>query len=475
MNLFRIVPDNFFSLLASPNKSVYFDCLVLTFKAYEDASILGVDKKHVVEVLSDYLDKMNKEVVLEDDEEGNDNQSKAYAILRKFEHHGWIDTDVTNDYEELITFRDYAITVIEALMQIKVDDFYGDEEDYGFDPTDPDNIGRSAEEFKGYIYTIYLVLLNKDATDYNFVMDSVYKNTKGFMRELRKLDVRMKEYIKSIVDSYEIKDLMENLIKYKVELFDKTYHKLKTSDNINKYRLFIVNSLTQLVNNQSAIEVIASGYRYNNVDTDAAPLKAMQDIHEIIDLFNSLDDFISEIDKKNKTYLNSTIAKIQFLLNEEADITGKLNSIMKFITEQNKKGKMKDALKVISPLYTLNTMKHLNVNSLYTQRGVYKKFEPAKLEMAKTPLDINKSFLDEYKSIYTESLVYKFTMENMVDGVFRASAVLSYAADLAEILMVLFALIYADNSKNLKVRRLECDIDHVKYILKDFEIFMEDK
>lgn len=474
MNLFKIVPDNFFSLLASPNKSVYFDCLVLTYKAYDDASFFGVDKKHVVEVLTDYLNCMNSEVILEDEEEGNDNQSKAYEILRKFEYHGWIDTDVNNDYEELITFREYAITVIEALMKIKVVDRYGevtDDMDGGYTP----GIDDAAEDFKGFIYTIYLTLLNKDATDYNFVMNSVYKNTKGFMSELRKLDIRMKEYIKSIVDSSEIKDLMDNLIKYKIELFDNTYSKLKTSDNVNKYRLFIVNSLNELVNNQFAVEQIALGNRYSSISQEDAPIKVMQDIHEVIDLFNSLDSFISEIDKKNKTYLNSTIAKIQFLLNEEADISGRLNSIMKFITEQNKKGKIKEAIKVISPLYSLNTMKQLNVNSLYTQRGVYKKFEPAKLEMAKKPLDIDKSFLNEYKSIYTEDLVLKFTLENMVDNVFRASDVLSYAAELSEILMVLFALIYADNSKNLKVRRLESDIDHVKYILKDFEIYMEEK
>ncbi len=475
MNLFKIVPDNFFSLLASPNKSIYFDCLVLTFKAYEDATILGVDKKHVVEVLTDYLDKINKDVVLEDtNEDENDNQSKAYAILRKFEHYGWIDTDVTNDYEELITFRDYSITVIEALMKIKVDTYHhiGDDDDYGLGD---EVIGRTVDEFKGYIYTIYLVLSNKDATDYNYVMDSVDRNTKGFMRELRKLDVRMKEYIKSIVDAYEIKDLMENLIKYKVELFDRTYHKLKTSDNINKYRLFIVNSLTQIVNNQDAIESIASGSRYNNIALEDAPIKAMQDIYEIIDLFNSLDTYISEIDKKNKTYLNSTIAKIQFLLNEEADISGKLNSIMKFITDQNKNGRMKEAMKVISPLYTLNHMKHLNNNSIYTPRGAYKKFEPARLEDAKVKIDYEKMFFDEYKSIYTESLVYQFTIDNMEDGVFRASKVLSYAASLSEILMVLFCLIYADNSRKLKVRRLESDIDHVKYILKDFEIYEEGK
>ncbi|MFI3252236.1 MAG: DUF5716 family protein [bacterium] len=469
MSLFKTIPDNFFSLLASPNKSIYFDCLVIAFDAYEDASIMGVERKHVVELLTDYLDRINENLIQdEDDDEVNDNQSRAYAILRKFEFHGWIDLEITNDYEELINFREYAITVIEALKNIKF-------VDYGDDGSMPDDILiDEPEDFKGYIYTIYSVLANKTSHDYGYILDIVYKNTKMFMRVLRKLDVRMKEYIKSIVDKFEIKELMENLLKYKIELFDKTYYKLKTSDNINKYRLFIVNSLNELVNDEAALELISTSPRYNNLFEKEAQLKAMKDIYEIIDLFNNLDEFISEIDKKNKTYLNSTIAKIQFLLNEEADISGKLNSILKFITDKNKKGQMNDAIKVISPLYNLNQLKSLNMNSLYTQRGTYKKFEPALLDTSKKELiDFEKVFFDEYKSIYTETLVYQFTMENMVDGVFRASEVLSYEANLAEILMLLFCLIYADQSRKLKVRRLENDVNHVKYLLKDFEIYVE--
>ncbi len=469
MNLFKTVPDNFFSLLASPNKVVYFDCLVILFKAYEDASILGVEKKYIVELLTDHLDNVGEKLIDEDEdeEETNDSQSRAYKVLRKLEYHGWIDIDVNNDYEELISFRDYAITVTEALMNIKVHD-YGDDGGDFFEET--------ASEFKGYIYTIYSLLLNKETIEYGFLIDQVYKNTKYFMRELRKLDVRMKDFIKAIVDSSEIKELMENLITYKVELFDKSYYRLKTSDNVNKYRLFIVNSLKEIVEDAAAVEAISLSHRYNNLFEKEAAIKAMKDIYEIIDLFNSLDDFIGEIDKKNKTYLNSTIGKIQFLLNDEADISGKLNQILKYISDKNKQGRVNEAIKNIAPLYSLNTLKGLNQNSLYTQRGVYKKFEPARLDTtAKTQIDINSTFLDQFKSDYSEKLVYDFTMANMVDNIFRASDVLAYDATFGDILMLLFCLIYADQSRKLKVKKIDKDINHVKYVLKDFEIVLEEK
>ena len=45
MELFKIIPDNFFSLLSSKNKAVYAGCIIEAFKIYEEGSILGIDKK----------------------------------------------------------------------------------------------------------------------------------------------------------------------------------------------------------------------------------------------------------------------------------------------------------------------------------------------------------------------------------------------------------------------------------------------
>ena len=44
MDLFDMVPDNFFSLLSSKNKRLYLAAILQTFKVYETGSILGIDK-----------------------------------------------------------------------------------------------------------------------------------------------------------------------------------------------------------------------------------------------------------------------------------------------------------------------------------------------------------------------------------------------------------------------------------------------
>ena len=277
MEIFKIIPDNFFSLLSSKNKSVYAGCIMEAFKIYEEGSILGIDKKIVVEVLTDYLDKEMEEILdmeIDEDADKPSSRDKANFILRRMEECGWIDIDVTNDYMEVLNFRDYAITIIEALLQIE--------------PQIDDYADTSQKEYRGYIYTIYSLLTNPMNIEYGVLMEQVYRNTKLFIRELRKLDSRLKDYIKSIVDRTEIKDLMESLIDYKVELVDKAYHRLKTSDNVNKYRLEIVNKLDSFLADPAIMEQIAIAYRVRYANIDDAYRRASRDITEMIDIFSIL-------------------------------------------------------------------------------------------------------------------------------------------------------------------------------------------
>ena len=172
MDLFKIIPDNFFSLLSSKNKAIYAGAIIEAFKIYEEGSILGIDKKLVVEVLTDYLEKQNEELEgmeIEEDENKPSSREKANFILRRMEECGWIDLDVTNDYIEILNFRDYAITFIEALLQIE--------------PT-YDEVGDVTQnEYRGYIFTIYSLLSNTANIEYGVLMEQVYRNTKLFINK----------------------------------------------------------------------------------------------------------------------------------------------------------------------------------------------------------------------------------------------------------------------------------------------------
>lgn len=466
MDLFKIVPDNFFSLLNSKNKALYAGCIIEAFKIYEEGSILGIDKKIVVEVLSDYLEHDNEEIVdmdLEDEIEKVTPRDKANFVLRRMEDCGWIDIDVTNDYVEILNFRDYAITFIEALLQIE--------------PSYDDYADNSQKEYRGYIYTIYSLLTNPLNIEYGVLMEQVYRNTKLFIRELRKLDSRLKDYIKSIIDRSEIKDLMDSLIDYKVELVDRAYHRLKTSDNINKYRLEIVNKLEEFLGSNLIMEQITSGYRSLYPDHDEAMNKASRDINEIIDVFNSLDDMITEIDSKNRIYINSTIGKIEFLLKDEDNVPGKINTILKYISDANKKGKVDAAINLVQPIFKLKSFKSVNEASLYTPRGAYAKPVEQLLLLDKNDItDIRDEFFREYDSIYTEAKVLDFVDSHMVNNKLQISSLINEDSTVDDLLMVIYALIYTNSNDevNYTVTKLDNIVESRHFKCSDFIIVREE-
>ena len=467
MELFKIIPDNFFSLLSSKNKALYAGCIVEAFKIYEEGSILGIDKKLVVEVLTDYLDKEAEEIVEMDLQDGDkpSSRDKANFILRRMEECGWIDVDVTNDYMEILNFRDYAITVIEALLQIE--------------PQYDDYADGNQKEYRGYIYTIYSLLTNPMNIEYGVLMEQLYRNTKLFIRELRKLDSRLKDYIKAIIDRTEIKDLMESLIDYKVELVDKAYHRLKTSDNVNKYRLVIVNRLEEFLSDDDVMEQITFAYRNRYPNPDDAYRRASRDINEIIDIFNSLDEMITEIDAKNKTYINSTIGKIEFLLKDDNNIPGKINVILKHISEMNKKGKVDSAINMVQPIFKLRSFKSINEASIYTPRGTYAKPEPQRLlaQSATDILGIASEFFKEHETIYTEEKVLKFVDERMTNNKLQASMLINEESGIEDILMVVYSLIYTNSNDEVKytVTKLDHLVENSRFKFNDFMIVKEEQ
>lgn len=467
MDIFSIIPDNFFSLLSSKNKKIYVASIIEAFKIYETGSILGIEKKTVVDELTVFLQSLNDSYANEfdGDEEENQIESKrdlANFILRRMEECGWIYVDVTNDYEEIINFTDYAITIVEALMKILpvALNGYGDDQTYYV----------NQNEYQGYIYTIYSLVTNPNPGDYGMLMSQIYSNTKLLIRSLRKLDSRLKDYITSVVENSEIKDLMNNLIAYKSELFDNNYQKIKTSDNVNKYRLTIVTKLEEYEDNEAIFKSILLDYRLRFGNEEEARKRAIRDINELIDVFNSLDDFIHEIDEKNKTYINSTIGKVKFLLTEDDNVIGKINSILKYIKVQNKTGHIDKAMNTISPLFKFKGNRMLNQNSLYTPRGNYTHNQYQFLDDERFEgLEITSDFISQFKTPYNEIEVGKYLISHMKDGVLKASDWIMYTTSADEVLKVIYTVLFAgDHAFNVYL--LNDYIYNEHFTLKNFTI-----
>jgi len=459
LDLFQIIPTNFFNLLSGKNQNLYMNAVFEVFKAYEQGSILGMDRQIAQQVIIDYLE-MHPQEEVDDLELDATNRDKANQILRRLEECEWIDIDVNNDYVEILNFRDYAITIIDALKAIGQDTMYGYEDEN--------------HEFRGYIFTAYSLLTNEHV-EYAMVLDQVYKNTIAFVREIRKLDSRLKFYIRQIIERSEIKDLIHLLVNYKVELVDQAYYRLKTSDNVNKYKLEIVKRLELFQQNPVIMELIAREYlpKANN-NYELAKVKANKKIDDMIDIYNSLDWIIDEIDNKNKVYVNTTIAKIKFLLNDDVNVIGKLNRILKFTASSIKKRKYEQALKQMKPLFTLESRQILAQNSLFTPRGAYAHAQPQYLQASTevTPSNqLQEEFYKEFETTFSSDVIKKYLLAYFkTRPSIRASDILRNDMTDEAIMRLLYILIYAGDELDYSIVPLKTDIEHQKFQLRDFEI-----
>ena len=469
MDLFNIIPENFFSLLSSKNKKIYQALIIETFKVYETASILGIEKKLVVDELVHYLETNKYDYAVEDetDEEAKPNSKRDLAnyCLRRMEECGWIYVDITNDYIEILNFSDAGIIFTEAMMQVIGQGFTIDDADV--------ESTYNNREYQGYIYTIYSLLNNNDNIEYSVIIQEVYRNTKLLLREIRKLDARLKEYIAGVFNETDVKELMENLVSYREDFVEQGYAKLKMGDNINRYRLRIVTKLEEYQNSSLIMDTLTLAYP--SLNKEKALLRANRDIDEMIDVFNSLDEYILEIDEKSKTYINSTIAKIKFLVSEDDNIIGKLNRILRYIKDENKEGHVDKAINKVNDVFNLSYNRSLSQDSLYIPRGAYKRNYNLLLDDSRLEgFDIESDFYGQYEAPYQETNVEEFLLNNLVDDKFIGSNFLKDDTPKSYQMLVIYAILFAlENDKMYDVTILDSKIETTHLKMRDFIIRKE--
>ena len=477
MDFSHILPDNFFQLFQSKHRDLYIEALIRIYDKYESASILGMNKVDAVDVTRELLEERAEKL---DNFEAEEDDFASYNdlanhFLRRFEKCGWIYIDVTNDYIELLNFFDYSISMIVAFKEMKVQSSYSlFSDNYGeYDITGSQAVEMPEQTFKGYIYTIYSLLENSTDGDYGLLLGQVYKNTTAFVREIRKVDSRVKMYIQEIVEKEEIKDIIELLAAYKEEFIDRAYFKLKTYDNINKYRLSIVKKLEEMQESSTVMNMIANDYLLlSNFDYSQALLRANKQINDCIDIFNTLDQMIDEIDNKNRMYISQTIAKIKYLLNEDVDVLGQLTGILRYYTEGVQRGKESSSYDKISKLFDLNTVKALNQKSLTIIRGTYDRSDQNKLIIDTFDIEsLSKEFFNSFSQLYTEREITNFLDDEIDPGqTVTANNFIKYDATFDDILKLLYIVVYASGSDEFIVRPLNEYVDSEKFEVKNFTI-----
>lgn len=461
INIFNIVPQKFFTILSSPNKILHMKIISIIFMSMQNGLSYGVDKDILVDEIEDYLNSTDIVIVSDENdvyEIASNNRDRANNIIRKLTECGWIYLESTNDYKQIINFHDYSITLLESFVKI---------------------VNKESIEYQGNIISIYNMLYS-DAKPY-VIIKHIFDNTKGIITSLKKLNSNIKKYMDRLTKQKKPEEIMEEFFgNYISEVIDKSYHRLKTSENISRYRPKIIEKLTNNLSDEefltSAGKVIFEDEQMNSLEDGIEKVKEM--IESIIEAFNNLDDIIHDIDSKNSKYIKAAVTRAKFILNNSRDITGILKSILEYVSIQYNELELNlsnDYLEEITDMFTLYSYGYIDESSLYAANEGKKSFKPEKIKKTSISKEEREKRFNEFKekqkNRYSQKKVNEIVVSLLKDKISIEAKNLEISS-IEDFIKIIYIRIYGNNilAKYIVKRRKDIVIKN-GFSFRNFEIW----
>jgi len=353
--LFDVVGDSFFKPLSSQFKKIYVDCLNIIYDTYRTELSYGADREIMVAKLTDYFECLGvAEIQFEEDQETlKDSRTKAASFLRKLKEYGWIEYDVGNDNKIRIIMPNHAVSFLQTIKSVT---------------------SLEEMEYQSEISSIYSLLTNEELLlrPYVQVIKPVYDHTLALFTGLKKLNTSIRSYIDELTADKTSEEILEDFFTYHEEIGSKAYYRIKTSDNVSKFRNIIVGRLQEILENRERFDLVVQGYM--NVegitDIDEGIDKVRGIIADIIEHFRSYDEIVEEIDRRNTKYIRNAVARARFLLLNSNNSEGKISKILQYLSDEFNKDEdenlTEDASDDICRLFNMFPQGFLSGESLKT-------------------------------------------------------------------------------------------------------------
>jgi hypothetical protein len=383
--VFSVLPEKFFSPLASPNREHYAALLVLFYRLWEE-NARGIDREYLLQRFTEYAalhrsgfseeaeeaaDENSKDIkggalssrpiwhttvclafnaagrgankirklreggeplgepvrpilghlglegAAEETaeankiESGGDDRALAGKFLRTLSSSGWLGEETLSDFRRVVNIAPWAKPFLEALA-------------------------GAAEglktEYESHIVNVYSALCS-DAAKENGQYAVLHANeeTQALIDSLKVLSQSIKGYYGRLADDADVSGILhQHYDEYAGEVLDAAYKRLKTSDNLSKYRPRIQQKASELLDDEAWLA--ESGRRLARIrgtgaDDGRRSIEAM--LADIKETLRALDPLLDEIDKRNSQYAKASTERIRALLEPDTTIAGKLGLLAK--------------------------------------------------------------------------------------------------------------------------------------------------
>ena len=222
MKLFDAVPNELFSVLASPNRVLYSDALDVLYDAYRENLKIPENKLYIM--LRSKLEQQLADASFDgediDEEELKDVSGRARFLIRKLCAKGWFEKERGEDFEEYITVPGYSSRILELFHQLRDD-----------------------SPIRGYSYVFGTYSTLKVANEGDNVYDkmaavySAQDNTQALINLLQMVYHNVKHFFQLQIEMQEVNEVLaSHFDDYGQKIAEAYIRPLKIKDSVPKYR-----------------------------------------------------------------------------------------------------------------------------------------------------------------------------------------------------------------------------------------------
>jgi len=333
-NPFDILPGNLFNLLSTQGRITlqrHYIAILLRLYGLAEFNRFGLMREVAAAEIADYLKTTGVEAEVAAEIEANldgvseesvnpingqkSAQDYASYVLRRLAETGWIEREQHADYSETIILPDYAFTLLEAFRAIQE---------------------QKPREFTGQLYTAHQLITsantNKDFSP-ALAVTQAYENVRQVVRGLSELNQNIRRYVERAIREPDVASLVHLQFDDYVHTLGPTYHALKTSDHVSRYRRDIITQIQIWQNDANWLDRTAEEMA---AQSRLSPAQAEQEIGHYLQFIThqleGLDPVLDDIDHRHAAYLRSSFRQIRYQLSgADGSFKDRLGSLAKML------------------------------------------------------------------------------------------------------------------------------------------------
>jgi hypothetical protein len=238
----------------------------------------------------------------------------AGRFLRRLVGSGWLGEETLADFSRVINITPWGKPFFEALIRVEE---------------------GLKTEYESHVVNVYSSLCGEAVKENgHFMVLKAREEARALIDSLKVLSQSIKGYYDKLnaetVRAKAGEVLHQHYDLYAGAVLDRAYKRLKTSDNVSRYRQSIFRQVTELLRDDNWLDASAGKYlRILQTTREECRKRLETMLEDIRDDLRSVDPLEDEIDRRNADYSRSSTEIIRAYIEPDSTVAGKLGTVIK--------------------------------------------------------------------------------------------------------------------------------------------------